>query len=146
MAWLGKEPWCAEIRILQVRTPRSIPLLLILLLWLLASLLLILSSLNTRSCLSSIVNIMDADGLATQWSILSFQYQEFTVKIQIYHHVFKMNPPQQEMWILRLPCTSIISTDYTCKCILFLNNWFEIIIFWLVISIYKYKKLRYRLS
>ena len=60
------------------------------------------------------------------------------VKIQIYHYVFKMNPPQQEIWILCLPCTSINSTDYTCKCILFLNNWFEIIIFLLMISIYKY--------
>ena len=66
---------------------------LILLLWLFVSLVLILSSLNTRTCLSSIVNIMDADGLATQWSILSFQYQEVIVKIQIYHNVFKLNPP-----------------------------------------------------
>ena len=127
MAWWGKEPWCAEIRILLIRTPRPIPLLLILLLWLLASLLLILSSLNTRTCLSSIVHIMDADGMETQRSILSFQYQEVVVKIQI-HFVSKMNLPQQDMQILCLPCTSINSTDYTCKCILFLNNWFEIII------------------
>ena len=88
----------------------------------------VFSSLNTRTCLSSIVNIMDADGMETQWSILSFQYQEVVVKIQIYF-VFKMNPAQQDMRILCLPCTSINSTDYTCKCILFLNNWFEIIIF-----------------
>ena len=33
--------------------------------------------------ISAIVNIMDADGLATQWSILSFQYQEVIAKIQI---------------------------------------------------------------
>ena len=71
---------------------------------------------------------MDADGMETQWSILSFQYQEVVVKIQI-NFVFKMNPPQQDMRILCLHCTSINSTDYTCKCILFLNNWFEIIIF-----------------
>ena len=145
MAWWGKEPWCAEIRILLIRTPRPIPLLLLLLPWLLASLLLILSSFNTRTCLSSIVNIMDADGMETQWSILSFQYQEVAVKIQIYF-VFKTNPPQQDMRILCLPCTSINSTDYTCKYISFLNNWFEIIIFWLMISIYKYKILRYKLS
>ena len=33
---------------------------------------------------------MDADGMETQWSIFSFQYQEVVVKIQIYF-VFKMN-------------------------------------------------------
>ena len=107
--------------------------------------LLILSSLHTRTCLSSIVNTMDADGTETQWFILSFQYQEVVVKIQIYF-VFKMNPPQQDMRILCLPCTSINSTDYTCKCILFLNNWFEIFFFFFgggggggaMISIYKY--------
>ena len=108
-----------------VSTPRLISLLLMLLLRLLASLLLILFSSNKRTCLSSIDNIMDADGLPTQWSILSFQYQEVIMKIHIYIYLaiiswcFKMNPAQQEMIILCLTCTSIISTDYTCKCISF---------------------------
>ena len=49
---------------------------------------------------------------------------------------FKMNPAQQEMWILCLPYISIISTDYTRKCVLFLNQLFEMIIhgLWLLYS------------
>ena len=53
----------------------------------------------------------------------SFKYHEVKVKIQTWIYVFKMNPAQQEMWISCLSCTSIISTDCICKCILFLNNW-----------------------
>ena len=36
-----------------------------------------------------------------------------------------MSPTQQERLVPCLSCTSIISTDCSCKCILFLNNWFQ---------------------